>query len=380
MPRTYRVTKVPKSSPKKSQALILILGLVSILFYFLAQYIPLKQGERLKAEMIRASEIMAEASSFIRECRKEKGLAIDIEKDLNQTGLIGVEFSSITTSIGSLEAKRTTTNPNFAALIVFLLNRAGVKRGETIAVGASGSFPALIVAVLSASKAMALKPLIICSLGASQWGANLPDFHWLRMQSCLQEAGIFEYLPVALSLGGDEDTGLDMSPEGRSYLLDEVEEWGGLVIHEPDLRRNVQQRMSVYEAKSGEHEIKAFINIGGSWSSMGTDFGVLELKPGLARFKSFPPAETRGLMHEMALRKIQLIHLLYVQGLAQRYRLPWDPKPLPEPGEGKIYKLAIETQPSFFLIAAVYFLVIILILLFRNWLSLLFKKEKILLL
>jgi len=356
---------IPKFNPEKNQRAILLLGLLSILFYFLAQYIPLKQGERLKNEMIRASEIMAEASASILECRREKDIPIDKEKDFNQTGLVGVDFSSITTSIGSLEAKRTSTNPDFAALIVFLLNRAEVKRGDTIAVGASSSFPALIVAVLSASKAMGLKLLMISSLGASQWGANIPDFHWLRMQSCLQEAGIFELLPIALSFGGDRDTGIDMSPDGRSYLLDEAEEWGGLLIHEPDLRRNVQKRMSIYEEKSGEDEIKAFINIGGSWSNMGTDSGVLELKPGLARFKNFPSDEKRGVMHEMALRNIPLIHLLYVKGLAQRYRLPWDPRPLPEPGEGKIYKLAIETQPSFLLIAAVYFLVIILILIFR---------------
>ena len=35
----------------------------------------------------------------------------------------------------------------------------------------------------------------------------------------------------------------------------------------------------------------------------------------------------------MAARGVPVIHLLYVKGLADRYGLPWDPVPLPGPGE-----------------------------------------------
>jgi len=158
---------IPKISPQKNHRLILILFVLSLLFFMMARYVPFKDADRIKREMTEAAGIMLEAYDAIRECQREKGLTFDRSSDINMTGLIGLEFSPLTTSLGSLEAKRTTTNPNLAGLIVFLLEESGVKRGDSIAVGASGSFPALIVAVLSATRVMDLKPLVICSLGAS---------------------------------------------------------------------------------------------------------------------------------------------------------------------------------------------------------------------
>jgi poly-gamma-glutamate system protein len=360
---------IPKDGAGKIQRTVYFLCAFSLLSFVLVSVVPFKQGEKIKKEMIRAAEIMEEALAAFRECRGEKGVAIDKENDFNETGLIGVKFSPTTTSLGSLEAKRTANNPNFAALIVYLLNRAGVRKGNIVAAGASGSFPSLIVAALSASKAMGLKLLLISSLGASQWGANNPDFHWLDMQSCLQEAGLFDAQPVAISLGGEKDTGMDMSPEGRAILLQEAEEWRGLFLEEPDLSLNVQQRMVLYEKYAGEEGIKAFINIGGSWSNLGTDSEILKLKPGLVRLRYTPPAEKRGVMQEMALRGIPVIHLLHIKGLSRRYRLPWDPKPLPHPGEGRLFPHASETQPSFFCIAGGYFILLILVVVFRKKIS-----------
>ncbi len=360
---------VPKEGAERIQRVVFILCVFSLLFYVLARVIPLQQGKEVKKEMIEASEIMEQALAALCECREEKGLAIDKENDFNETGLVGVKFSPTTTSLGSLEAKRTATNPNFAGLIVYLLSRAEVSRGDTVAVGASGSFPSLIVAVLSASKALSLDLLLISSLGASQWGANNPDFHWLDMQTCLQKSGFFETQPIALSLGGEKDTGMDMSAEGRALLLREAEEWGGSFLEEPDLSRNVQKRMDLYQAYAKEKEIKTFINIGGSWSNLGTDSEVLKLKPGLVQVRYIPPVEKRGVMQEMALRGLPVIHLLHIKGLCRRYRLPWDPQPLPHPGEGKLYHLASETQPSFFLLTGGYFLLFVLVIVFRKKIS-----------
>ena len=360
---------IPKQGSEKIQRVVFILCALSLLIFVLARAIPFKQEEKVKKEMIRASEIMEEALAALRECRMERNIPIDRESDFNQTGLIGVKYSQTTISLGGLEAKRTASNPNFAALIVYLLNRAGVRRGDTVAAGASSSFPSLIVATLSASKSMGLKLLMISSLGASQWGANNPDFHWLDMQSCLQEAGLFEIQPIAISLGGERDTGKDMSPEGRALLLHEAEEWGCFFLNEPDLSSNIQERMRLYEEYARGEEVKAFINIGGSWSNLGTDSEVLKLKPGLARLRYIPPVEKRGVIHEMALQGIPVIHLLHIKGLSRRHRLPWDPKPLPQSGEGKLYLLVSETQPSFFILAGVYFLAIILVIIFRKKIS-----------
>jgi hypothetical protein len=127
--------------------------------------------------------------------------------------------------------------------------------------------------------------------------------------------------------------------------------------------------MILYEKYAGEEEINAFINIGGSWSNLGTDSEVLKLKPGLVRLRYIPPAEKRGVMQEMALRGISVVHLLHIKGLSRRYRLPWDPKPLPHPGEGRLFPHASETQSSFFCIAGGYFILLILVIVFRKKIS-----------
>jgi poly-gamma-glutamate system protein len=361
-----RKGNIPKQGYGKSQNTILLLFTLSLVFYLLAHFFPFGKKNTVLSDMLQASEVMEDAIAALRECRVEKGLVLDSESDPNQTGLIGYETSPLTTTLGNLEAKRTTTNPDCAALVVFLLHEAGVERGDTVAVGASSSFPALIVATLSAAKAMDLNALMICSLGASQWGANIPEFHWLDMLDCLRESGSLDSRPIALSLGGEEDTGKDMNAEGRLFLSEEIVRTGILFIQEPDLIANVQTRMRLYEKSAGVSRIKSFIHIGGSWANIGTDPEILELKPGLLESSHFPPVERRGVLFEMASRGIPVIHLLFVKGLADRYGLPWDPSPLPAPGKGKIYSLAREKQPGFLVLEVVYLVLVGAILIFRQ--------------
>jgi poly-gamma-glutamate system protein len=339
---------------KRKKAFIYILSFLSILFFILAKILAERPLE-IKGDMVRASKLMRDATDAVRRCREAQGLAVDRRTDVNATGLIGLETSPITTSLGNLEAKRTTANPNFAGLLVRLLSETGARRGDAVAIGASSSFPALIIASLSAAEAMDLKPLLICSLGASQWGANNPDFHWLAIQDCLRQAGLRDTEPLALSLGGEADSGQDMSPEGRDFLIGEARRSGFPVLEESDLQSNVKERLRLYEAAAGEKGVRVFINIGGSYANLGTDSKILNIKPGLAVFRNLPPPERRGVVFEMASRRIPVIHLLYIKGLSKRYGLPWDPSPLPEPGEGEIYNAKALAGRPLLLIGAVYF-------------------------
>jgi poly-gamma-glutamate system protein len=347
--------------PQKRQTPFLLF-ILSLVFFILAQILPSRAANAVIEKMVEASRIMSQATSVLKECRKDKAPAVDPSSDVNRTGLIGTRLSPITTSLGNLEAKRTTTNPNFAGLVVYLLKEAGVEEGDTIAVGASGSFPALIVAVLSASKAMDLNALIIASLGASQWGANLPDFHWLHMYDCLWNNGVFAYTPVGISLGGEQDRGEDMEEEGRRLLTKAMEEKGIPVVNEPGLEPTVEAKMRLYLEAAGEKPIKAFVNIGGSWSNLGTDREVLSLKPGVVRFHRIPSKKSRGVLYEMGTRNVPVIHLLFIRGLVERYGLAWDPVPLPQPGVGQIYERIRETQPSFLYISLLYFLLLFVLM------------------
>lgn len=334
---------------------------LSFAYLLLVRFLPFPDPA-LRAEMNEASRTMAASTAAIRACRVEKGVPVDRETDPNGTGLIGLETSPITTSAGRLEAKRTTTNPNFAALVVSLFHEAGVRRGDAVAVGASSSFPAVIVATLSAAKAMGLEPVVISSLGASEWGANIPGFNWTDMEDCLRAAGVLAISPLARAIGGDEDVGRDMSPEGRTLLDSRIRAGGVLFLEESDLERNVELRMKLYREGAGTRPIKAFVNIGGSWANIGTNSEVLKLRPGLASGVFVPPPAERGVLQAMAAEKIPVIHLLNIKGLCERYGLPWDPRPLPRPGDGRLYRDAAGKNWPSVALTAVYVLAMIVIM------------------
>ena len=82
-------------------------------------------------------------------------------------GIIGVEFNEITTTLGALESKRTSANPNFAAVLVDLLLEADLEEGDKVAMNLSSSFPALNIASIVACETLDLEPVIISSIGSS---------------------------------------------------------------------------------------------------------------------------------------------------------------------------------------------------------------------
>jgi len=283
--------------------------------------------------MLRAVRTMDRAIAAVRQERRSSGAQVDPSIDPNGTGLIGPEVDELTTSLGRLDAKRTTTNPNFAALVVHLLHQAGVRAGDTVAIGASGSFPALLIASLAAAEAMDVHPAVIISLGASSFGATHTGFDLLSLCQLLLSAGIFDTPPAAVSLGGEQDTGLGFEPEALQALTGQIRESGLPYIFESGLRANVAQRMECYDRAASPRPIAAFINIGGAYANMGASPRALDLKPGLNMRISLPPEEERGVIFEMAARGIPVIHLLFIKGLANRHGLPWDPVPLPRPGD-----------------------------------------------
>ncbi len=299
--------------------------------------------ERLGVEMLDASRTMDRAVRMIVRCREARGIPIDRETDLNGTGLIGLASSPITTSLGDLEAKRTSANPDMAGLVARLLDEAGVRRGDAVAVGASGSFPALVIASIAGTLAVGAEPLVISSVGASEWGANDPRFPWTAMEACLRSGGLWDVRSIARSIGGEEDRGRNMTPEGRALAEKAVRADGVPVIEAAGQAEDVAARLRAYDAAAAaaRRRIAAFVNVGGNSANIGTDPSVLKLAPGLTRAREVPAAapQSRGVIQVMAERGIPVVHLLHVRGLVRRYGLPWDPVPLPKPG-------AIPAQPA----------------------------------
>ncbi len=354
----------PQSQDQKLKWLIVIAGIISIVAFLSVKIFTSEHPLPYSDKMITAAQIMGKAISTIRSHCNNAGIKIDETIDPNQTGLIGSESSPIATTLGNLEAKRTTTNPNFAALVVRLLDEAGVSPGDTIAIGCSASFPALMIATIAAAQSIKVHPIIIISLGTSSYGATNPDFNLLNIYEVLFQKDIFTIQPAAISLGGDRDVGQDFDPEIKARLVQKIKNSGLPFIYGPNLENNIARRMKIFEGNSSKTRIAAFINIGGSYANVGTSELVLKLKPGLNKLRSFPPKAERGVLFEMAARKIPIIHLLYIKGLALKYGLPWDPIPLPEPIESGSFNIQSNQYIRFWIISASYFTILIVLIVY----------------
>jgi poly-gamma-glutamate system protein len=293
-----------------------------------ASPVPDPHGGAMRQAAARAAGAMA----IIRRARQARGVPLDPGADPNRTGLIGVESSPITTTLGDLAAKRTATNPNMAAALVRWLADAGVRPGAVVAVGASGSFPGLIIATLAAAHALGAEPVVISSVASSSWGANLPSFTWLDMEAALVAAG-WAPRSVAASPGGDADVGGGLGADGRAMLQDAIARNRVPPIKGEGLRERVAARMAVYDAARSGRPLAAFVNVGGAVANVGTCLEILRVGPGVHRALPACRGEP-GVLWLMGRRGIPVVHLLHVDGIATAFGLPRDPVPLPTPGLG----------------------------------------------
>lgn len=338
------------------RGLLLVLAALSVGAYLVAQQGGTRPAQGEGDPTLVAARLMSEATAAVRECRLAQGVELSPD-DVNATGLIGLPWSPLTTTLGDLAAKRTSTNPNVAGLIAELLVEAGATPGDAVAISASGSFPALVLATLAAAHALGLSPILICSLGSSQWGANDPRFTWLAMEDCLVRKGVFPegYRAVAVSLGGDRDVALELDEATRDALKAAIAASGAHFLDQPELESNVAERLRLYERHAAGRRIAAFVGIGGAWSDLGESAASLLLQPGLNFPVSSLPNPGEGVSLRMLGRGVPVIHLLNLRGLAARYGLPWDPSPLPRPGEGAPFPTGVAKRSrTFFLVAGLY--------------------------
>lgn len=287
-------------------------------------------------EKLAAARLMQQAEQIIKEYRLGQGIYIDELNDPNRTALIGERYTLITTDRGSLNSKLTTLNPNFAAIMVDLFKKAGVKKGDVVAVNWTGSMPALNIAVMSAAKVLGIELVIISSVGASMFGATDPDFTWLDMETLLYEKGVFSYKSMAASIGGGSDIGRGLSKTGRDLIIEAIKRNNVELVNEGSLEKNIQRKMELFKQNS-KGEIKVYLNIGGGLSSLGSSFNANLLKPGLNRIVSTKNIPMKGTLFLFAEEGMPIIHLLDIQTIAEMYNIPIAPVPLPEPGTGSLF-------------------------------------------
>ena len=291
---------------------------------------------------IKAANLMKESMVELKNVRMEAGVFIDDENDPNETGLVGSPFSLITTDEGDLDAKLTTLDPNFSAGMVELMLRMNLQKGDTVAILLTGSMPGANIAVLTAVNAMGLIPMVITSVGASQWGANHADFTWLDMESILFNKGLINSRSVAASVGGRNDMGRLLSPAGREIIISNIENYNIPLIRKNRLAENIDERMKLFENFNKITNYSAMINVGGGVASLGTSFNSKLLPAGIVNRSDVVNISIRdggieGVLAKFAKKNVPVLHVLNIKSLTEKLGMPFAPIPIPEVGSGVLY-------------------------------------------
>jgi len=316
---------------------LLVIAATALAAQVVVETFPEPRSEMQLQQMLEASRLSNEAMDIVRSERKRRKLPIDPIADPAGSGIIGVAMSDITSNTGNLLAKQTTLNPNWAAVAVRLLREAGVREGDTVAVGLSGSFPALNISLYAAMATLRLEPIVISSVSASQWGANHPKFLWLDMERVLYDHKVFPFRSTAASFGGAEDRATGLSEEGLKILRRAISRSKLPLIEPENYAESVVERMAIYRDKAGGKPIRAYVNVGGGTSSVGTHRAKFAFRPGINR--STPPraALIDSVMARFLDEGVPVIHFLQVNRMAKRFGLPVSPQVRPAVGTGQVF-------------------------------------------
>jgi poly-gamma-glutamate system protein len=245
--------------------------------------------------------------------------------------MIGFEYTPITTTVGDLGSKRTTTNPDFAAAMVGALASLDLKPGTPVVVILSGSFVGGDIAAVAAVEALGLKPLTIASFGASQWGATNPEFNLLDMLAQLHAEGVLRSLPFAAVLGGEGAIASGIDEEDVTRLRASAARVGVPLVEEAAFPALIDDLIARITRAAGGRP-GAILNVGGALIGLGSCRESFTLPPGLTAGTVPCTAGESGLVMRLAASDLPVLHVLNIRELAIAWGLPFDPIPLPAPG------------------------------------------------
>ncbi len=276
---------------------------------------------------VQAALRMEQVLLALREVVSEKGFPLLADLDPYRTGLVGEEFTPLTTTLGEPGDKRTSGHPLFASALEERFKELGLQSGDVVAIGASGSFPGFLFATLAACNARGLQPLVICSLGSSMYGANRPGCTVVDMLRELQSRKVLSFQLLGYSLGGRNDANeAPLFPEWGPLVRAEAARLGAPFIFEANLQRSVERRMGLYDKAAGKDGVSCFVGTGGAAVTFGTGEKAASFPSGVTKhpFENMPE---EGLLREFLERGVPVIHLLCVSKLCKEWNIPYDTNP-----------------------------------------------------
>lgn len=349
----------------KSGRSLIVLFVLSVILFYIAQssYIHVKSDNyELK---VAASKLMQAAMDSLKTEMANRQLEIDPIDDPLQTGLIGTRLSAITTDRGLLSEKRAAVNPNLAAVFVEELSKLGANPGDVVAVGLTGSNPAVNLALYAAMHAMQLEPKIIVALSSASYGANRPELTWLDIESILAQKKLIDFKSSYASFGGKEDMGIGLSDNGITILRDAMSRNAIPLLIGSNLQDNVDIRMAAYEQLLPEGKrYHLFINIGSGLANVGSEPNANLIPEGVNNKLAEREYEKEGVMMKMAKKNVTIFHFRRILRWAKRYDLPTMLETMPKVGEGKMFSSLIHNQTINIICLAVLLIAIIVVIIF----------------
>ncbi len=321
-----------------SRTALLLIACFAVGGLILVEAFPVQTKRPYGEDKKNASRKALEAFEMIYYARQQTRVPIDTSADPTGSGLLGLPMSSVTSLAGTLEDKQSTINPNFAAVMVQLLRDAGVKKGDVVAVGVSGSFPALNIATYAALETIQAEPIVIASASSSQWGANIPGLLWLDMERVLNEEGVFKTKSIAASIGGHADRGLRFPEDGLAEIMESIERNQLTLLESKKFEESVEKRMKLYEEKADGRPIVAYVNVGGGMVSVGRTIGKKTFGSGLNEQLPAGANELDGVMVRFSKQGLPVIHIVNIQDLAEKYGLPLEPQSMPKVGDSAVFE------------------------------------------
>lgn len=266
----------------------------------------------------------------IKEEKSLRGIPIDKNTDPRESGMIGMDFSPITTTLADAETKNASVNPDASALITKYLLSLGVKEGDLVAINFSGSFPGINVAVLMACETLNLEYVTISSVGASKYGANLPEFTWQDMEQTLYQSGLIHKKPLYYSHGGAYDTGEGLDKDILFEIDQRLETSGKKLLEFQDFEQNLDYRMKLYQ------DATVLINAGGNYVSLGSDDEMSFASGGVWHYM---PGQSKGdgLIQRFIAQDKPVIQLLNLKDLYHN-EIPWGLSPLQSSYTAPVYQ------------------------------------------
>jgi len=237
----------------------------------------------------------------------------DPENDTDKTGFIGLEWSEITTTMGSLESKRNACDPLWAVQCLRWFDQFGLKAGDRIVVLSSASFPGMLYSVLAAGETRGLRIDLTVSLGSSTWGANRPEAPWPVLEAVLRERGFLATRSLFYTLGGGGENGGGMYEGGAEALIRSALESGIELFRSASLWEIIERKTALID----RDETRLVVNVGGALSNMGRANDAITLRNG-PLFPKDAAAAGDGLIALSLSRGIPVLHLLNLRSLADR--------------------------------------------------------------